>query len=258
MLEVRENTRKNASTSGRGTPLGFSPASTLSKQNRAIKFGDVRKPQGILKASSTSGQLCSYATLLSINSSTFKFLDVTTASHARSASANGTVFSHVPANPSPLSRSTSSAPPSIRSSPITTPSRSPIPLPTVPPLPRMPSIPSPPPVNTKIRVHLPNGTDPRLTPTPPQQRNSSPSSSSVYSTPNSSFVDVTEPDPQPRVPSGLIAAALAPPAEGKKFSFLNYLPPSRWTSNPDGPSRLSQFSSDSEHSRPTSGVGYAS
>ncbi|KAK7693051.1 hypothetical protein QCA50_002616 [Cerrena zonata] len=235
-LEVRENTRRNASSSGRGTPLGFSPASTMSKQKRAIKFGDERKPTGILKSSSTS--------------------DVTTASHARSASMNGTAYSRVPANPSPLSRSTSSAPPSIRSSPVSTPSKSPIALPPVPPIPRIPSIPMAPPVNTKIRLHLPEDTQP--TPTLHHQP-SSLSSDSVYSTPNSSFVEVEPtPPPQPRIPSGLIAAALGPPNEGKKFSFLNYLPPSRWTSNSEGPSRLSQFSSDSETSRPTSGVGYAS
>ena len=183
---------------------------------------------------------------------------MTTASHARSV--NGTAHSRVPANPSPLSRSVSSAPPSLRSSPVSTPTKSSIPLPPVPPVPRMPSIPTPPPVNTKIRLHLPSGETQTLPTTRPQPQSPSQSSnSSVYSTPNSSFVDVEPaPPPQPRIPSGLITAALGSPTEGKKFSFLNYLPPSRWTSNSEGPSRLSQFSSDSEPSRPTSGAGYAS
>ncbi|CAL1703843.1 unnamed protein product [Somion occarium] len=175
VLEVRENTRRNASTSGTGAPLGHSPASTLSKQKRTVKFGDEPPPLPSPKPS-TSGD----ATITSRT----KTPTSTTASSSLTTP-------YAPPKPSPLARALSTS--STKTSPPDT---------TITPLPPKPV----------TRIHLPIV-------------DSRPVSSTLSS--NSFYSIQSMDEPQPRIPSGLINAALSPPEPSKKFSFLNYLPPSR-------------------------------
>ncbi|KAI0075805.1 hypothetical protein K474DRAFT_1355595 [Panus rudis PR-1116 ss-1] len=207
-LEVRENTRRNAS-SALSTPTGPSPTSTIGKKDRTIKFISEKAPP------------------VPPIPDSFKPVPTAASSPPQTKPANP----YAPARPSPLARALSG---SRRKSPPASPPGTQSSSGAATPTPRDSGFTSG------------SQGDPSL-----EHKSSNLSSSSFYS------VQSWEDEPQP-VPQSLISAALESP-EQKRIPIPNYLPVSRWQTNPEEPSRLSHVSAGSAASQPDSmtGIGYA-